>query len=343
MTKLRKLIEKDMELSILIGVMVLVLIISAAAFGNSMYSLRNIQSMAFQIPEFGFLALAMMLSNMVGGIDLSIIANANTVAICTAYVLNGTWAFGLEGGARLLLALFVAVGVSLLFGFLNGLIIAKTSAPSLIATLGTMTLIQGIGMALTGGASVGEIDPVFSEFGKALFLGLPAIFWFFMIVAVALGLIISFTGFGRKLYLFGGNHVAARFSAIDNDRMNILVFMSTALLSGMAGLIILSRVNSAKVGYGDSYLLQTLIVCVIGGISPSGGKGKVIGVVIAIMLMQIMSSAFTIMFLSPYTKKLIWGMTLVIVLGLNHLIARWSRRNTLKESMKQMSAAEKTV
>ena len=104
------------------------------------------RTMAFQIPEFGFLALAMMLSNMVGGIDLSIIANANTVAIFTAYVLNGTWAFGTQGGARVALAVLVALCTSLVFGLLNGLIIAKTSAPSLVATLGTMTLIQGVGM-----------------------------------------------------------------------------------------------------------------------------------------------------------------------------------------------------
>ena len=85
--------------------------------------------------------------------------------------------------------------------------------------------------------------------------------------------VIGFTSFGRRLYLFGGNPVVARFSGINNEKMTITVFLLTALLSGMAGLIILSRVNSAKVGYGDTYLLQTMIVCVIGGISPNGGVG----------------------------------------------------------------------
>ena len=224
---------------------------------------------------------------------------------------------------------------------MNGLIIAKTSAPSLVATLGTMTLIQGVGMAITGGTSVGDIDPLFSSFGKAIFLGLPVIFWLFLIVALVLGLILSLTGFGRKLYLYGGNPVAARFSGFHNEKMSVLVFMLTAVLSGIAGLIILSRVNSAKVGYGDSYLLQTMIVCVIGGIDPNGGKGKVGGVVIAIILMQVMSSAFTIMSLSPYTKKLIWGIMLILVLGLNHIIAIQSKKSTLKKSMKALAGAAK--
>ena len=117
--------------------------------------------------------------------------------------------------------------------------------------------------------------------------------------------------------------------------------MLTAVLSGSAGLIILSRVNSAKVGYGDSYLLQTMIVCVIGGIDPNGGKGKVGGVVIAIILMQVMSSAFTIMSLSPYTKKLIWGIMLILVLGLNHIIAIHSKKSTLKKSMKELAGDAK--
>lgn len=338
MKRIKTFLEKDLNLSILVGLTTIVLVIAAATFGSSMYSARNIQSMAFQIPEFGFLALAMMLSNMIGGIDLSIIANANTVAIFTAYVLNGTWAFGTQGPARIVLALLVALCTSLVFGILNGLIVAKTSAPSLVATLGTMTLIQGIGMAITGGASIGDIDPAFSGFGKAVFLGLPVIFWLFLVVALVLGLVLSLTEFGRKLYLYGGNPVAARFSAFHNEKMSMILFMLTGVLAGVAGLIILSRVNSAKVGYGDSYLLQTMIVCVIGGIDPNGGKGKVQGVVIAIILMQVMSSAFTIMSLSPYTKKLIWGVMLILVLGLNHLISIWSKKSTLKQSMKNLQA-----
>ena len=338
MKRIKTFLEKDLNLSILVGLTTIVLVIAAAAFGSSMYSARNIQSMAFQIPEFGFLALAMMLSNMIGGIDLSIIANANTVAIFTAYVLNGTWAFGTQGPVRVALALLIALCTSLVFGLLNGLIVAKTSAPSLVATLGTMTLIQGIGMAITGGASIGDIDPIFSSFGKAVFLGLPVIFWLFLAVALILGLVLSLTEFGRKLYLYGGNPVAARFSAFHNEKMSMILFMLTGVLAGVAGLIILSRVNSAKVGYGDSYLLQTMIVCVIGGIDPNGGKGKVQGVVIAIILMQVMSSAFTIMSLSPYTKKLIWGVMLILVLGLNHLISIWSKKSTLKQSMKTLQA-----
>ncbi len=334
MKKIKEYMNRDLNLSILVTLALVIFITLRIIIGPSLLSLNNIQSMLFQVPEFGFLALAMMLSNMVGGIDLSIIANANTVAIFTAYVLNGQLSFGTDGAARIILALIFAIVCSLLFGSFNGILISKTSAPPLIATLGTMTLFQGIGMAVTGGASVGDLIPEFSMIAKAKFLELPVIFWIFLGAAVIVGLVLTYTSFGRNFYLYGGNPVAARFSGIHNEKMCISTFLLTGLLAGIAGIIILSRVNSAKVGYGDSYLLQTMIVCVVGGIDPNGGKGKVQGVVIAILLMQVMSSAFTIMSLSPYTKKLIWGIMLVCVLGLNHIIGKYSEYKKLKMSMK---------
>ena len=321
MQRIKTIVLEDLNISILTGVTLLILLLCAFAFGNSMYSLKNIQSMAFQIPEFGFLALAMMMSNLIGGIDLSIIATANTVAVFTALLLNGSWPLGLDGWPLVIAAAIIGMLISLLFGLFNGLLIARTSAPPIIATLGTMTLFQGIGMALTGGSSVGNIIAEFAELGKLKLLEIPFIFWLFLLAAGILWFVLTYTAFGRSLYLYGGYSVAARFSAISNERLCISVFLITGLLAGLSGLIILSRVNSAKVGYGDSYLLQTMIVCVIGGIHPNGGIGKVQGVVIAVLLMRVMSSAFTIMSLSPYTKKLIWGFMLLLVLGLNYMVS----------------------
>lgn len=317
---LKKKIFADINFTILIGLLIAAVVLSVFFLPAGMFSAANIKAMAFQIPEFGFLALAMMLSNLIGGIDLSIIGAANTIAIFTAFVLNGTWLPALPDGTRIAAGIIVAILTALVFGVFNGLLISKTSAPSLIATLGTMILFQGIGMALTGGASIGNIAFKFTDFGKAEWGGIPLIFWLFLAAAIVLALLLEKTAFGRKFYLYGENKVAARFSGINNEKVCIATFVITALLAGIAGLIILSRVNSAKVGYGSSYLLQTIIVCVIGGISPNGGKGRVRGVFIAIVLMQLMSSAFTMLSLSPYTKKLIWGVVLILVLSLNHWI-----------------------
>lgn len=319
MNALTKMIRKEKNLYILLAVTLLTMLAFAPTLGGAMYSARNLKSMAYQIPEFGFLALGMMLSFMIGGIDLSLVANANCAGIFAAMILTGRWLPGLEGAAQVAAAVAVAMAASLLFGLVNGLLVAKLSAPPLIATLGTMTLYSGIGMALTGGKGVTGLPEAFTRFGVAEWGGVPLIFLFFVAAAVALALLLAFTAFGRKLYLYGGNPTAARFSAIDNEKMAIGIFALIGALAGLAGLIIVSRVNSAKVGYGDAYLLQAMLVCVIGGIHPDGGRGTVAGVVCAVALMQLLSSAFTIWQFSPYAKKLIWGFILIVVMGLNYL------------------------
>lgn len=330
MKSFREKLFEDINFSILLGLVITVCVLSAILFPNLMFSEANIKSMAFQIPEFGFLALAMMLSNLSGGIDLSIINIANTVSIFSAFTLNGTWLPLIPESFRIPAALLIAILSSVLFGIFNGILISKTSAPSLISTLGTMILFQGIGMALTSGVSVGNIVFSFTEFGKAEFYGVPVIFIVFAVVSILLTIFLEKTKFGREIYLYGENKVAARFSGINTGKVCAWTFILSAILSGISGLIILSRVNSAKVGYGSSYLLQTMIVCVVGGINPNGGSGRVRGVFLAIILMQIMSSAFTMLSLSPYTKKLIWGSVLILVLGLNHLIGNINAKTERK-------------
>lgn len=328
--KLINNIRKDRNVYVLLSVTILVMVVFAFVLGDAMYSGHNLMSMAFQIPEFGFVALGMMLSFLIGGIDLSIIANANTSGIFAAMILTGRWLPGLDGTSVVLVAVLVAIVTSILFGAFNGFMVAKLSAPPLIATLGTMTFYTGIGMALTGGKGVTGLPTEFTSFGVAKWGGIPVIFIAFAAAAILLGLILQYTVFGRKLYLYGGNRIAARFTAINNERMAFVTFIIIGVLAGLAGLIIISRVNSAKVGYGDAYLLQALLVCVIGGIHPDGGRGKVLGVVSAIVMMQMLASAFNIWHFSPYAKKLIWGGMLIAVMGLNYVSDKRANRIKIK-------------
>ena len=307
--------ERDANLRSLAVVLVVVLGVCAFYFGESMYSVENLKSMGFQIPEFGFVALAMMLSFMIGGIDLSIISSAVVAGIVASYILTGQWG-ELPEGLRIVVAVPAAIAVSTGLGYFNGKLITKFGVPSLIATLGTMTLYSGIGMALTGGKSIVGFPADFTAAGTATLGAIPIIFIGVAVVATALSLVLSLTVAGRKLYLCGGNPVASRFSGINNESVVLLVFVLIGVLAGLAGLTIISRVNSVKVGYGEAYILQALIVCVVGGIHPAGGKGSVLGVVLAVVLMQVLASAFTIMQLSPYTTKLIWGLVLIVVMGM---------------------------
>ena len=327
-----KNVKKDGGLSILFGLTLILAAVFAVVFGDSMYSARNLRSMAYQIPEFGLLALGMMLAFIIGGIDLSIVAIANTSGIMAALVLTGVWMPGLSGPALIAAAVATGLTAAVFFGLFNGFLIAKLSASPIIATLGTMTFYSGIGMALTGGKGVTGLPSAFTFFGTAEIFGVPFIFICFVTVAAVLALL-SHTALGRRVYLYGENPLAARFSAIDIETIGLGIYGVVGLLAGMSGHIIISRVNSAKVGYGDAYQLQALLVCVIGGIHPQGGKGKALGVVCAVILMQMLSSAFTIWQFSPYAKKLIWGSMLTVMLGLEYLSEKRNAHRELKQKV----------
>jgi simple sugar transport system permease protein len=325
--------KKNGSLYILFGLTLVLAAVFAVVFGDSMYSARNLRSMAYQIPEFGLLALGMMLAFLIGGIDLSIVAVANTSGIIAALVLTGAWIPGLSGPALIVVAVATGLAAAVFFGLFNGFLVTKLSASPIIATLGTMTFYSGIGMALTGGKGITGLPSAFTSFGIAEIFGVPVIFVCFVAIAAILSALLSRTALGRRMYLYGENPLAARFSAIDIETIGFWVYGVIGLLAGMSGHIIISRVNSAKVGYGDAYQLQALLVCVIGGIHPQGGRGKALGVVCAVVLMQMLSSAFTIWQFSPYAKKLIWGSMLTVMLGLEYLSEKRNVRRELKQKV----------
>lgn len=330
MNKLKHWFASDSSLFVLVVIFLIIFIALGIIVGENMYTSQRLMLMGFQIPEFGLIALGMTFSFLLGGIDLSLVANANLSGILAAYILAELSASGFASGPVILLAVLAALLSAILLGLLNGVLVAKFSVPPMIATLSTMTFYTGIAMALTGGDSITGFPTAFTMFSTSTFLGIPSIFLLFLLITVVLGCFLSRTGVGRRIYLYGENPLAARFSAINNERLILSVFGLNGLLAGLSGLIIISRVTTAKVGYGDAYLVQAMLVAIIGGISPSGGKGKISGVIIAIAMIQLLSSAFTIWQLSPYNRKLIWGAVLILVILINHLIGK---RRQKKESV----------
>jgi len=314
--------RKDTNIFVLLGVFAIVTLFLGAALGGKFFSINNFQSMAFQISEFGFLAIAMSLAMLTGGIDLSIVANAGLSGIIAAFVLSGKF-FNIEtvgSGVTILIAVFAALLCSTLCGLFNGLLISKLSIPPILATLGTMIFYTGMGMALTNGESVRVGVKSFSKFSSRTIFNIPYIFILLLLTFILVSFILSKTKFGTQIYMVGQNSVALRFSGIDSEKVLIKTYSMIGFLVGISSLIIISRVNSARMGFGDTYQLQTILVAVLGGIDPDGGKGKLFGVALGMTVLQFLQSAFTIFQFTPYAKKLIWGALLLFVMILNFLI-----------------------
>ncbi len=205
----------------------------------------------------------------------------------------------------------------------------------MLATLGSYQLFMGIAIVISKGSSVAGGNKAYSGLTSKPVLGLfPIAFLIFIILAIGLAWLMRYTRFGVHTYLVGTNAKAARFAGIKNTSVITRVYMTSGILSAVAGLISLSRLNTAKADFGSSYTMLTILISVLGGVDPNGGSGTVVGVTIAVAALQVISS-FLNMFptISNYYRDLIWGLALIGVLILNfYLEKRKIRKQMLKSN-----------
>lgn len=293
---------------------VVVFVLMAAMAPERFLSLQNFSSMAFQFPEFAILALAMTVTMLTGGIDLSVVGIANLSAIIAATILTQTTG----GGAGIvLIAYVVAISVGMGAGLFNGVLVASLGLPPILATLGSGLIFTGIAIALTGGSAVMGFPSATAWIGNSTVMGVPVPLVLFAILALAISLMLTRTGFGVKLRMYGANPLAARFAAINIDAMLVKVYVLSGALAAIAGMLVMSRANSAKADYGSSYLLLAVLIAVLGGVNPYGGYGKIIGVVLAVLTMQFLSSGLNMIGVSNFARELIWGSLLIFVMIVN--------------------------
>lgn len=296
-------------------------------------SVQNMTSMAFQFPEFAILALAMTLTMLTGGIDLSVVGIANLSAIVAATILTqvaGPSATGSDAILWLVLSMGAAVMVGLAAGLFNGIAIAIFGLPPILATLGSGLIFTGIAVALTGGSAVMGFPAAAAWLGNGLVLGIPVPLILFALLAAALSFILTRTGFGLKVQMFGANPLAARFAAVNVTSLLIRVYLMSGVFAAIAGMVVMSRANSAKADYGSSYLLLAVLIAVLGGVNPYGGYGRVIGVVLAVLSMQFLSSGLNMLQVSNFARELIWGSLLIFVMLVNTRpgLRLWPRQKT---------------
>jgi len=286
----------------------------------------NMQSMAFQMAEFGILAFGMMIVVLTGGINLSLTYNASLSGVVMALVLRELNASGNSPALSILVGIAAAFLVAVVCGLLNGFLVAYLKVTPILATLGTMMLFKGIGQNLTKGYSITGFPSVFSIFGNGLVFGIPVSFIIFIAVAACCWLLLERTPWGLQVHMVGNNAVAVEYSGIDVKRVLFKVYIASALLCFCATLIMTSRYNSMKPEYGYSYLLQSVLAVVLGGTSINGGYGKVAGTLLSIIILQILSTGLNIFGVNKFFIDVIMGAMLVFVLAINFLLLKKSKK-----------------
>ena len=329
-------LQKDSYMTRLILVLALLLVFFAIIRPGPFFATRTWVSMAIQFPEFGLMALGVMLTMFTAGIDLSVVAIANVTSICAALVLRAVLTGDATPGSMGLaavIALALALAVGVVCGAFNGFLVATLKIPPILATLGTLELFGGVAIILTGGKPVSGVPKAYGAVFAARIGGLiPMALIIFILCAVIVGLILSLTGFGTKILLLGTNETAAHFSGMKITSLLMRTYILSGIMAAMAGLVMLANYNSAKADYGASYTLLTVLIVVLGGVNPNGGKGRIAGVVLAIVMLQVLSSGLN-MFpnISNFYRPLIWGGVLLFVICANELNGRNPFKGLLRE------------
>ncbi len=297
------------KLGPLLGLLLIAVVISILNPG--FLTAGNLLNVLRQVSINALIAFGMTFVILTGGIDLSV---GSTLALSSAVS-----AMMMANGLDPLLAVLVGLVIGALLGAVNGLVIAKGKVAPFIATLATMTIFRGITLVLLDGRPVSGLSDggFFDLMGKGYLLGIPIPAVLMMITFVILFIILKQTTVGRRVYAVGGNEEAAILSGIKADRIKVLVYSLTGMLSAFAGMILTSRLSSAQPTAGNAYELDAIAAVVLGGTSLSGGKGKIVGTLIGALIIGVLNNGLNLIGVSSFFQQVVKGSVILLAVLLD--------------------------
>jgi len=299
---------------LLFGVAVAIFIANSLA---SPYFLNawNLSDATFNFTEKALIAFAMALLIIAGEIDLSvaaIIALASTAMGSAAQLGIGTP--GLVA---------IGIGTGLVCGVFNGLLVAGLKLPSIVVTIGTMSLFRGISYIVLGDQAYGKYPSDFAFFGQGYVVWVFSFeFVLFLVMAVVFAILLHRTNFGRHVYVIGNNLMAARFSGIPVDRVKFILFLLTGLMSGIAAVCLTSRLGSTRPSIAQGWELEIVTMVVLGGVSILGGAGTIAGVVIAAFVMGLVTFGLGLLNVPGIVMSIFIGLLLIVTIALPIIAGR---------------------
>jgi rhamnose transport system permease protein len=269
--------------------------------------------------EKALIALAMALLVVTGEIDLSIAA---TMALCSL-----SMGFAMRAGAGVPLMLAAAAGTGAACGALNGWLVTRCQLPSIVATIGTLSLYRGLAQVLLGDQAITGYPDLISTWGNGTLgdlVGVPALivpieFVVMAVMAVAVGLLLHRTVHGRRLYAIGANRVAARFSGIAVDRYRLGLFVFAGLMAALASVLLTGRIGSTRPNLALGWELDAVTIVILGGVAIEGGRGSIVGCVLAAVLLGSFTFGLGMLNVTGIVMAMIVGALLVGAM----VIPRW--------------------
>ncbi|MEM1129658.1 MAG: ABC transporter permease [Pseudomonadota bacterium] len=305
--------SKDFLLNNVVWFMLIALVLLFSFMNPFFFTAANFQNILVQATVLGLLALAAALPLLVGEIDLSIAGN-----------LGLSSAVGALASIEMGLPTFAGVGVGIAFatliGFINGFCVTKLRMVSLIATLGMMIILGGALLAITKGSTIISFSDAYIWVGQAtIFGGWPVMPLFLLATYVIMGIVLTRTVFGRKIYATGGNTDAAFVAGISIDRVKIAAFTLSGMIAGLAGYFLASWQIAIVSDQGSGFLLYSIAAPILGGISVFGGRGRVLGILGGVLLLTVIQTGLSIVNVPSFYVEMIGGFLIFVAVAVDAL------------------------
>lgn len=283
-------------------------------------NVENLFDMTFNFMEKGLMALSMTMIIITGGIDLSV---ASTLAMTSA-----TMGLLFKHGMPIGLGAIIGLLVGAFGGCLNGVMITKIKLPPLVVTLGTYALYRGLTFAMLGDFPVKGYPAWFTYFGQGDLPGtqIPVPLVIFAIGAILYALLLHKTSFGRKVFALGNNEAACRYAGIHVDRVKIAIYTLSGVMAALAALVMAARFGSTRTDVATGYEMPVITAVVLGGTEIAGGKGTMLGTILAVFLLGIIEWGMSLKMVPGQVQQIVSGAVLIIAILLPNLIGKFMKR-----------------
>ena len=306
--------------TILIGLLAIVIV------GNTIISpyfldIYNLSDATFNFSEKAIIALGMTLLILVRDIDLSI----------AAIIALSSLAMGLaaDAGATTSTLILIGVTVGAICGSFNGFLVARVGLPSIVVTIGTMSLFRGLAQVILGDQAITKYPLPFQSLGRGYLIKWPPIpysFALFLILAVVFAAVLHRTAFGRKIYAMGNNPIAAQFSGVPVNKIRFWLFVLTGVLSGVAAVFLTARIGSTRPNIALGWELEVITAVILGGVSIAGGAGTIPGVVIAVFILGLTTFGLSLVNVPGIVISVLLGFLLIFSIAMPIVVRRLMKK-----------------
>jgi rhamnose transport system permease protein len=315
----------------MLAILLVIAIAGGSVLNKDFLSVPNWTNLLANFVEIALMALPLSLIVITKEIDLSV---ASMLGLSSS-LLGFLWAAKIAMPLAILLCLLLGA----LCGMLNGFLIVRFRLPSLAVTIGTLALFRGFAYIILGDKAIADFPPEYTAFGIGT-LGptfIPAPFVIFIILAVIFWVVLHHGTVGRSLYAIGGNQTAARFSGVNLSRLKMLLFISSGVISALAGIVYTLRFSSARADNGLGFELSAIAAVFLGGVTVQGGKGTITGVVLSLLLIGIINNVLTLADVANEILRIVTGSLLILSVLLPNVIASTGERWRLRQRQREIA------